>query len=47
MRILASIKPLTVSLPKPPYDGFFECSSFECGGKVENLAQTGHFIEMR
>ena len=34
MRILTSIKPLTVGLPKPPYDGFFECTSFHCDGSA-------------
>ena len=44
MRILTSIKPLNAAgLPKPPYDGFFECVSFQWEGAVENLSQTAHF----
>ena len=44
MRILASIKPLTAAgLPKPPYDGFFECVSFQWEGSVETLAPNAHF----
>lgn len=45
MRILASIKPLTAAgLPKPPYDGFVECTSFHWEGAVENLAPNAHFV---
>jgi type VI protein secretion system component Hcp len=43
MRILASIKPLTTSLPKPPYDGFFECTSFQFEGSLDSLAPAAHF----
>ena len=45
MRILTSIKPLNVAgLPKPPYDGFFECTSFQWEGAVDSLAHNSHFI---
>jgi type VI protein secretion system component Hcp len=37
MRILASIKPVA-NLPKPPYDGFFECVSFHWEGSIDGLA---------
>jgi len=41
MRILASTKPVT-SLPKPPYEGFFECVSFHWEGSVDSLAPSAH-----
>jgi type VI protein secretion system component Hcp len=43
MRILTSIKPLTAALPKPPYDGFFDCASFHCDGSTSSLKNDASF----
>lgn len=44
MRILASLKPPGATLPKPPYDGFFECASFLWGGEL-NLSDSHGLIK--
>ena len=44
MRILTSIKQLNAAgLPRPPYDGFFECTSFQWEGSLDSLAPNTHF----